>query len=128
MNYFILKENILSWCSQTSILPTTNILTWWSGLKTGFCFCTDYLHSSYHMLKQKVVTGIENIQCILLVKLGPLQIYLFDDDVWKHDSKETVITAIIKCLREMHFLFCGLAWKCFVVHIISHKCTANMFV
>ena len=54
MNYFILKENILSWCSQTSILPTTNILSWWSGLKTGFCFCTDCFHSSYHMLKQKV--------------------------------------------------------------------------
>ena len=35
---------------------------------------------------------------------------------------------IIKCLSEMYFLFHGPAWKYFVVYIISHKCTANIFV
>ena len=41
---------------------------------------------------------------------------------------QNVVTAIIKCLSKKYFLFRGLAWKFFVVCIISHKCTANVFV
>ena len=36
--------------------------------------------------------------------------------------------AIINCLREKHFLFCVLAWKCFVVYIISHNRTTKIFL
>ena len=75
------------------------------------------------------VTELENIiQCILSAKLIAPQVFLFDNHAWKQDSTETVITAIIKCLSETYFLFRGLAWKCFVVYIICHKCTANIFV
>ena len=80
-------------------------------------------------MKSIFVTELENItQCILSVRLGASQIFVSDDYAWKHDSTETVVTAIIKCLSEMYFLFCYPAWKCFVVYIISNKCTANIFV
>ena len=69
------------------------------------------------------VTGLENIiQCILSVKLGAAQIFLFDSQAWKHDSTQIVVIAIIKCLSKLYFLFRG------PVYIISHKCTANIFV
>ena len=75
------------------------------------------------------VTKLENIiQCILSVELCAPQIFLFDRQAWKHDSKKIVVTAVIKCLSKQYFLFRGPAWKYFVVHIISHKCTANIFV
>ena len=75
------------------------------------------------------MTRLENIiQCILSVELFAPQIFLFDRQAWKHDSTKIVVTAVIKCLSEKYFLFRGPAWKCFVVHIISHKCTANIFV
>ena len=54
------------------------------------------------------------------------QIFLFDSHTWKHDSRETVVTAIIKCISKMYFLIPGPAWKCFVVYNISHKHTANI--
>ena len=50
---------------------------------------------------------------------------MFDGQAWKHDSTQIVVTAVIKCLSKKCFLFCGPAWKRFVVYIIRHKCTAN---
>ena len=95
-----------------------NIFVWQSGLK--ICFYTDYLFC---------MTWLENIiQSILLAKLSAPQIFLFDGQAWKHDFTKIVITAIIKCLSKKYFLFRGPAWKCFVVLIISRKCTANIFV
>ena len=98
-----------------------------AGLKT--CFCTDFLHSNHHCLNEKY--------------------FLFCDWAWKHPVhiiSQTKYTTnvfiqwsglktwfhtdcchkIIKCLNETYFLFCGRAWKCFVVYIISHKCPTNI--
>ena len=124
------------WCSQPSILPATNI--------TQQIFLFDS-RAWKHAYAQIVLTAIiirlnkkyflfcvwswkENIQCILTVKLKAPQIFFFDWQAWKHDSSQIVIIAIIKCLNEKHFLFRGSSWKCFVVYITSHKCTANIFV
>ena len=65
------------------------------------------------------MTGLENIQCILSVKLSTSQIFLFVGQAWKHDSRKIVVTAVTKCLREMYFLFRGPAWKCIVKCILS---------
>ena len=115
MDFFVLKENILLWCSQPFIIPTTNIFVWWSSLKT--CFRTDCLHINYHTLKNEKYLFRDQawkeiiIQCIYPVKLSALQIFVFDGQAWKHDSTLIVVTAIIKCLSEKCFLFCGLSWK-----------------
>ena len=75
------------------------------------------------------MSRLENIiQCILSVELCAPQIFLLDRQAWKHGSTKIVVTAAIKCLSEKYFLFRGPAWKCFVVHIMGHKCTANIFV
>ena len=108
MQFFILKENILLWCSQPSILPTRNI--------TQQIFLFDGLawkHASTKMSSQ--------------------QLYALFFILWrglkrKHYSTQIVVTAIIKCLSKKYFLFYGPAWKCFVVYIISHKRTTNTFV
>ena len=66
-------------------------------------------------------TWKENIDCMLSVKLSAPQIFLFIGQAWKHGSTQIVVTAINKCLSKNTFLSHGLAWKCFVVYIISHK-------
>ena len=106
---------------------TKNIYIWRSGLET--CFRTDCLPSNYHTLKQKVYFilwwGLKTLSHIISQTMSP-QIFLFDSHTWKHDSRETVVTAIIKCISKMYFLIPGPAWKCFVVYNISHKHTANI--
>ena len=114
MDFFILKENILLWCSQPSILPTT-----------------DCLHSNYHMFKQKVFfcdwAWKENIiiQCTLSVKLNAPQISLFDVQAWKHYSMEIIGYKNIYLLHKdhtferKHIFFHGLVWKHFAVYLIG---------
>ena len=121
---------------EPSILPTTNI--------TEETFLFDGLawkHASIQIVFTAIIKHLDKkcflfcdwawkenvIQCILSVKLSVAQIFLFDGEAWKHDSMQTVFATIIKCSKK-YFLFCGMVWKCFLVYIISHKCTANIFV
>ena len=103
---FVLKENILLWCSQASILPMTNIFVWWSSLKT--CFCKDCLHSNYHTLKRKVFIlwpGLKIKYPVYIISQTKCTTNIF---AWwsglKLDSTQVVVTAIIKCLRKKYFV------------------------
>ena len=51
------------------------------------------------------VTGLENTQCILSVKLSAPQIFLFDGQAWKHDSTQIPFTTMIICLSKTFFCF-----------------------
>ena len=142
MDYFVLKENILLWCSQPSILPKTNItrqILLFDGLASKHDSVQIVLKAITISLNEKnifyVVTGLENIiQCVLSVKY-PVYItinifililltVMLENMIPRRLSSKQLPNAYAKCI----FLFRRPAWKCFVVDIISHKRTANIFV
>ena len=115
MDYFVLKENILLWCTQKSILPMKNIkwqIFLFDGLAWKHAFAQIVFTTVTICLNKKYffyfVNGLENIiQCMLSVKLSAQQIFLFDCQALKHYSMEIIRYSNIYSLYKYHTL----EWK-----------------
>ena len=125
MDYFVLKENILLWCSQRSILTTTNI--------TKQIFLFDGL-AWKHASTQIVFTAIT-------IRLNE-KYFLLCYQAWKHypvyTISQTKCTTSIFVWRtalkswwfhaDCHHSNYQMLKQNVLPYIISHKCTTNIFV